>query len=176
MGEIKQINIKNQTYYFYNDQMNLKDFDARFLKIDKKDYSKIDIYYIAYVTVKKIDNCKDINSVSHLYLVIGEMIGHFEEKDENKYLDLDDADKNKEVSRKYEEVWKGIKKEIETINGGKKIEYEKDNMKMRFKSNDDLPLNEPMKLHLLKIIIRCVISKNGKFYPQLFLDDALYEL
>ena len=176
MGEMKQINIKNQTYYFYNDQINLNDFDAKFLKIDKKDYNEIDIYYIAYVTVKKIDNCKDINSVSPLYLMIDEMIGHFEEKDENKYLDLDDADKNKEVSRKYEEVWKGIKKEIETINGGKKIEYEKDYMKMRFKYNDDLPLNKPIKLHLLTIIIRCVISKNGKFYPQLFLDDALYEL
>ena len=53
MGEIKQINIKNRTYYFYNDQTNLKDFDAKFLKIDKKDYKYIDIYYVGYVTVKK---------------------------------------------------------------------------------------------------------------------------
>ena len=49
-------------------------------------------------------------------------------------------------------------------------------MKIRFKSNDDLPLNKPIKLRLLTIIIRCVISEDGKFYPQLFLDDALYEL
>ena len=55
MGETKQLNIKNRTYYFYNDQINLKDFDARLLKIDKKDYNEIDIYYIGYVTVKK--NC-----------------------------------------------------------------------------------------------------------------------
>ena len=156
--------------------INLKDFDAIFLKIDKKHYSKIDIYYIAYVTVKKIDNCKNINCVNPLYLMIDEMIGDFEEKHENKYLVLDDADKNKEFSRKYEEVWKGIKKEIQTINGGKKIEYEKDYMKMTFKSNDDSPLNKPIKLRLLTIIIRCVISKNGIFYPQLFLDDALCEL
>ena len=54
MGEIKQINIKNRTYYFYNDQINLKNFDAKLLKIDKKYYNEIDIYYIAYVTVKKI--------------------------------------------------------------------------------------------------------------------------
>ena len=54
MGETKQINIKNQTYYFYNDQIALKDFDARLLKIDKKDYNEIDIYYIGYVTVKKL--------------------------------------------------------------------------------------------------------------------------
>ena len=65
MGETKQINIKNRTYYFnniknrtyyfYNDQINLKDFDARLLKIGKNDYNKIDIYYIGHVTVKK--NC-----------------------------------------------------------------------------------------------------------------------
>ena len=54
MGKVKQINITNRTYYFYNDQINLKDFDARLLKVDKKDYNEIDIYYIGYVTVK---NC-----------------------------------------------------------------------------------------------------------------------
>ena len=54
MGKIRQINIKNRTYYFYNDQIDLKDFDASLLKIDKKDYKDIDIYYIGYVTVKKL--------------------------------------------------------------------------------------------------------------------------
>ena len=54
MERIKQINIKNRTYYFYNDQINLKDFDARLLKVDKKDYNEIDICYIGYVTVKKL--------------------------------------------------------------------------------------------------------------------------
>ena len=121
MGEIKQINIKNRTYYFYNDQINLKDFDAKLLKIDKNDINEIDIYYIAYVTVKKIDNCKNINRVNPLYLMIDEMIGHFEERNENKYLVLDDVDENKEVSKKYEEVQEGVKKEIKTINGGEKI-------------------------------------------------------
>ena len=56
------------------------------------------------------------------------------------------------------------------------IEYEKDYIKIRFKSNDDLLLNKPITLRLLTIIIRCVISEDGKFYPQLFLDDALYVL
>ena len=89
---------------------------------------------------------------------------------------LDEVNENQQVSQKYEEVWDKIKKEIETINGGKKIEYEKDYMKIRFKSNDDLPLNKPIKLRLLTIIIRSIFSKDNKFYPQLFLDDALYEL
>ena len=96
------------------------------LKVDKKDYNEIDIYYIGYVTVKKIAHCNNINSVNPLYLMIDKMIGHFEEKSGNKYLVLDDANENKEASKKYEEVLEGVKKEIETINGGEKTEYGKD--------------------------------------------------
>ena len=126
MEKTKQINIKNQTFYFYNNQINLKDFDATLLKVYKKNYKEIVIYYIGYVTVKKIANCNNINSVNPLYLMINEMIGHFEQKTGNKYLVLDDVDGNKKVLNKYEKVWEGIKKEIETINGGEKIEYGKD--------------------------------------------------
>ena len=86
---------------------------------------------------------------------------------------MHDADKNKEV---FEEVWEGARKEIETIKGGETIEYRKDFKKIRFESNDDLPMNKPIKLCLLTIIIWPVFSEDGKFYPQLFLDDALYEL
>ena len=146
------------------------------LKIDKKDYEEIYVYYIGYATFKGIANCNNINSVNSLYLMIDKMIGHFEETSGNKYLVLDDVNENKEVSKKYEEVWEGVKKEIETINGGEKIEYGKDLKKIRFESNDDLPLNKPVKLHLLTIIIRPVFSEGGKFYPQRFLDNALYEL
>ena len=125
MGEVKQINIKSRTYYFYSDIIDLKDFDARLLKVEKKYYKEIDIYYIGYVTVKNIANCNNINCVNPLYLMINEMIGHFQGKNENKYLVLDDVDENKEVSKKYEEVWDGIKKDIETINGGERVEYGK---------------------------------------------------
>ena len=99
MWKIRQINIKNRTYYFYSYQIDLKDFDVKLLKIDKKDYKDIDIYYIGYVTVKKIANCNNINSVNPLCLMIHEMIGHFEEKNGNKYLVLDDVDEDKEVLR-----------------------------------------------------------------------------
>ena len=79
-------------------KIDKKDFDERLLNNDKKDYNVIDIYNIGYVTVKKNYNCNNINSVNPLYLMIDEMIGHFEEKNENKYLVLDDVDENKEVS------------------------------------------------------------------------------
>ena len=64
MGKIRKINIKNRTYYFYYDQTNLKDFNASMLKIDKKNYQKIDVYYIGYITFKEIANCNNINSVN----------------------------------------------------------------------------------------------------------------
>ena len=70
MGKITQINIKNRTYYFYNDQSNLKDFDVSLLKVDKEDYNEIDIYYIGYVTFKETANCNNINSANPLYLMI----------------------------------------------------------------------------------------------------------
>ena len=97
MGKIRQINIKNQTYQFYNNQINLKDFDGSMLKIDKKNYKEIDIYYIGYVAFKEIANCNNINGVNPLYLMIDKMIGHFEEKNGNKYLVLDDVNESKEV-------------------------------------------------------------------------------
>ena len=80
MRKSKQINIKTRTYYFYNNQINLKYFDARLLRVDKKDYKEIDIYYIGYATGKKIPNRNNIKSGNHLYLMIKEIIGHFEEK------------------------------------------------------------------------------------------------
>ena len=81
---------------------------------------------LGYVTIKKIGDYNNINSVNHLYLMINEMTGHVEEKNENKYLVLDDIDENKEVLKKYEEVWEGIKKQIEIVNSGNKIEYGED--------------------------------------------------
>ena len=80
MGKVKQINIKNRTYYFYNDQINLKDFDAKLLKISKKSYKNIDIYYIGYITIKKIDDYESIYSVNPLYLHIDHASGYIEEK------------------------------------------------------------------------------------------------
>ena len=82
MGNIKEINIKNRTYYFFDDMINIKDFDPNLLKIDKKSYKNIDVYYIGYITMKDSD-CVKINSVNPLYLIIDEVDGPFEEKNGN---------------------------------------------------------------------------------------------
>ena len=87
MGNIKEINIKNQTYYFFDDMINIKDFDSNLLKIDKKSYKNIDIYYIGYITMKDSDYVK-INSVNPLYLIIEKVDGYIEVKNGNKYVIL----------------------------------------------------------------------------------------
>ena len=89
--EVKQINIKNQTYYFYNDMINLKNFDSNLLKIDKKHYKGINIYYIGYIIIKKIDDCENIYCVNPLYLIINLANVYIEEKNANKYLIFDDS-------------------------------------------------------------------------------------
>ena len=97
MGEVKQINIKNRTYYFYNDIINLKNFESKLLKIDKKSYKNIGIYNIGYITIKKIDDYENIYSVNPLYLLVNHASGYIEEKGVNKYLIFDSTDENKEL-------------------------------------------------------------------------------
>ena len=80
MGEVKQIEIKNRTYYFYYDMINLKNFEPNLLKIDKKSYKNIGIYNIGYITIKKIDDYENIYSVNPLYLQVNHANGYIEEK------------------------------------------------------------------------------------------------
>ena len=83
MGEVKQINIKNRTYHFYNGIINIKKFDPTFLKIDRKSCKNIGIYNIEYITIKKIDDCEYIYKVNPLYLLIDHANGYIEEKNGN---------------------------------------------------------------------------------------------
>ena len=72
MASVKELNIKNQTYYFYDDIINIRNFHSNLLKIDKKPYKDIDIYYIGYITIKKFvkfSDLENIHSVNPLYLI-----------------------------------------------------------------------------------------------------------
>ena len=97
-----------------------------------------------------------------------------EEKNENKYLIFDSTDENKELLKKYSDVWNRIKNKIEAISSGI-CDYEKDFMKIKLNSDDDLPLNKPVKFHAINIIIRSVFEEDSRLYQQVFLDDASYE-
>ena len=162
MGNTKQISIKNRTYYFFNDMINIKDFDSSQLNIDKKSYKNIDIYYNGYITRKGISDYENINSVNPLYLIIGEVDGYIEKNNGNKYLTFASTDKNKKVLEKYTKLWDQIKYHIQPINVGKSGEYVKDYMKIKFSSDDNLPLNKILKLHMLTIIVRSVFEEDGK--------------
>ena len=175
MDVVKQIDIQNRTYYFYNDIINVKNFDPVLLKIDKISCKDIGIYNIGHITIKKIDDCESICSVNPLYLRVDHVNGYIEEKEANKYLVFDSTDENKELLKKYNDVFNGIRNKIKKISGDE-CDYEKDYMKIKFNSDDNLPLNKPLKFHNITITIRSVFEEDGKLYPQIFLDDTLYEL
>ena len=141
MGEVKELDIKNQTYYFLNNMINIKNFQSNLLKIDKKHYKSFDIYYIGYIKIKKIGNYENIHSVNPLYLIILSATGYFKEKNGEKYSILD-------LIEKYEKVFSTIKSEIETINSGEKLFYEKYYAKIGVNTDDDEPLNKKNKISI----------------------------
>ena len=96
MGTVKQIIIKNRTHYLYSEIIGLENFNSILLKIDQKSYKDIEIYNIRYITIKKIDDCKNIHSTNPLYLRINHASGYIEEKGVKKYLIFDSTDENKE--------------------------------------------------------------------------------
>ena len=118
MGEVKQINIKNRTYCFYNGIIDLKNFDARLLKVDKKSYKNIGIYNIGYITIKTNDDFESIYSVNPLLLLIDHTNVYIKEKGVNKYLIFDSTDEDEELLKKYKDVWNGITDKIKKVSSG----------------------------------------------------------
>ena len=108
MGEVKELNIKNRAYYYFNDIIDIKDFQSNLLKIDKKQYKDIDIYYIGYITIKNFGDCENIHSVNPLDLMIHSATGYFKEQNGEKYLILDSTEK-------YEEIFLKIKKKLKRL-------------------------------------------------------------
>ena len=139
--------------------INIEVFGSNLLKIDKKSYKNIDIYYIGYITIKDFDYVK-INSVNPLYIIIDKEHGYVEEKNRNKYLVFASTDKNKEGLEKYTKLWDETKYLIKKINGGKEGEYGKDFMKIKIKKKTRFHENQ----------------EENKHYTQVFLDECLYEL
>ena len=143
------------------------------LKLDKKPSMDITICYIGYVTKKPEYN---INSVDPLCLLIAELDGFIEEENGNKYLNISLTHNDNDVLIKYVEVWSGIKDQIKKINNGSVGEYAKVYLKIKLDSDDNLPLNKILKFPILTIIIKNIFEKDGKYYPQIFLDVCLYEI
>ena len=162
METIKQINIKNRKNYFYNDIINLDEFDESRIRVDKKDFNDIDIYYLSYEHKKKISECNIINTVNPFYLRIINMNGQFEKgKDDAWYLVISNKD---DVYKKLVDILKSIKNKITEKTWGA-LQYDKDYIKIKFESNNIFPTDKDANIHIATIIIRAILAKDGKYCP-----------
>ena len=143
---VKDVNIKNHTYYFFDDTINIKDFGTNNIKIDENSYKNILIYYFAYVTIKDAKYVK-INGVNHLYLKFNKMNEYFEEINESKILTLVPTNESKEKRKKYEELWIKIRDLIRSVTR-KSDDYDEKYVKTKLDSYDKLPLNKTIKFLL----------------------------
>ena len=115
MGTTKEINIKNRTYYYYNDIIDLDEFDKSKIKVDKKDFNGIDIYYLGYEYKKKITECNVIRSVNLHYLSIVDIKGQFKKgKDDVWYLVISDKD---DVFKNLQIFLKVLKRKLQKKHG-----------------------------------------------------------
>ena len=146
---IKDISIKNRTYYFFND-IRIWDFDVNNIKIDEKPYKNILIYYIGYETTKKY---LKIYSVNPLHLIFNKMNGYFEEINGNRYLTLVPTDESEDKIKKYEELEVKVRDLIRTVIK-KSDDYDKKYMRIKFDTDDQLPLNKTIKITIITIAVR----------------------
>ena len=158
----KQSDIKNRTYHFYNDLINVSNFEASNLKLDKKGWKDIDNYYIGYVDKDKPSDWK-VNSVNPLYLIVNKVFCFVGEKNDVKYLSIDKGD----VLNKWNQVFNGIKYHIEKISN-EKVNFDSDFDKIKFVSNDLLPLGKLIYFQILTIVLSCVFKQGDIFYPQVY--------
>ena len=162
---IRSLKIKNQSYYYWNDIIFTDNFNIKFFKIVKRESGAgIDIYYIGYV-VNKLEY--DMNNVKSLYLSVKSLLGSVEKIDgsSDRYLVIDKS--NIEVINVFNTLQKYIEDKIilDKIDGFDKI---------RSSSDIDLPLGTLIQFKILTIIIRCIIKKDDKHYPEIYLDECLY--
>ena len=160
------IKLKNQSYYYWNDIIFIDDFNIKLLKINKRESRiGVDIYYISYV-VNKLEY--DMNSIKPLYLIIKSLLGSVEKIDglSDRCLVVDKS--NIEVIN----VINTLREYIEDkIILDKIDEFDK----IRFSSDIDLPLHTLIRFKILTIIIKCIIKKDDKYYPEIYLDECLYD-
>ena len=123
--------------------INVKDIDPDQIEIDQKSYKNIVIYCVGYITTKHLSYVK-INSVNSLYFIIDKLDGYIEESNGNKYLTLVSPDKNEDTLKKYAELWDKIKDLIRSVTNTSG-DYDEEYMKVKFNSDDNLPLNKILK-------------------------------
>ena len=160
----KDIDVKSRTYYFFDDIINTKNFDLNNIEINEKSYENILIYYIGYVTIKDYKYLK-INSINPLYLIFSKVNGYFQEINKNKYLMLLSTNESKEKVKKYEEFWSKIKDLISLITRNSD-DYDDKYMKIKFNSDDELPLNKTIEIPSMIIVLDLFFMKRANIIPK----------
>ena len=182
---IKSLKIKNQSYYYWNDIIFIDDFDIKYFRIIKRESQVgIDIYYIGYVLYKLEYST---NSVRPLYLSVKSLLRSVEKIDgsSDRYLVIDKS--NIEVIYVFNTILDYVQSTTAKPSSSECIiadNYIEDKIisnkidgfdKIRFSSDIDLPLGTLIEFEMLTIIIRCIIKKDDKYYPEIYLDECLYD-
>ena len=167
---VKSLEIKNTSYYYYDDIVHADEFDKNLIKVDKRESRiGVDIYYISYIVNKLQYN---INSVNPLYLILKDVKCTVEkiEGSSDRYLVIDLS--NKDVLNVFDDMFNFISNKIDRDDDEKVYGY----IRLKFNSDVDLPLDKLIKFHTLTVIVACVIRKANKFYPKIYVDKGIYEL
>ena len=168
---IKSLKIKTRTNYNWDDIVYINGFDSNLLEMIKRE-SRIDanIYYIGYV----LNRNYDYNTINPLHFIINRLIGYVEEIEgsNNKYLVVTKSMRNRKIIHSFDNIWSHIENKINPNNfNNNKI---KDYGKLRLNSDIDLPTDNLIEFRSLIINVSCVIEKNGKYYPEIYLYECLY--
>ena len=161
--------MKTNRVIFFNDMTNINDFDPSLSNIDEIS-SKSDeliMYDIKYI--------KNLISLNTLYLFFDNLDAYIEKGGENRYLIFASTEKNKIMLKNYTELWDEINEQIELITGDKVTKYSEDFMKIRFKTNGDLPLNEIINIPTCVVIVSSIFKEDNGYHRQVLLHDCFYE-
>ena len=171
---LKSLKVKNESCYCWDDMIYLEDFDEKLVKVVKRE-SRIDtdIYYVSYGSENK--------KVSALYLIVKDLLGKIGliKGSKDKYLVIDDS--NKKVLDVLDKLFKFVGTKIDKINSdddffgmkesNKIIGYDK----LRLCTNLELPINKLIEFHSLTVVFSCVIKKGGRFYPEIYVDEGIFD-
>ena len=171
---LKSLKVKNESCYYWNDMIYSEDFDEKFVRVVKRE-SRIDasIYYVSYEVKGK--------KVNSLYLIVKDLLGKIEliNGSKDKYLVIDDS--NKKVIDVFDKLFKFVGAKIDKINrdddffgmkaSNKIIGYDK----LRLCTDLELPIDKLIEFHSLTIVVSCVIKKGGKFYPEIYVDEGIFD-
>ena len=168
--DIESLKIKTKTNYNWDNKVYINDFDSNLLEVIKRE-SRIgaNIYYIGYF----LNPNYGYNTINPLHFVINRLIGYIEEikGSSDKYLVVAKSMRNRKINYSFDTIWSHIEHKINPNNFNNKIKgYDK----LRFNSDVDLPLDTLIEFRSLVINVNCVIEKDSKYYPEIYLDECLY--